>query len=203
MAVVDRDGSHLDAVIAGVAHDLRGRIEAHRLRVVEGGAEHVGMMVLHPAARIGDLGEAGGMAFGEAVAAESLDLPEGALGKILRIAARDHAVDQLAAEMADPARELERRHRAAELVGLGRRKAGADDRDLHCLLLKQRDAQRLLEHGAQFGLRIFGLLLALPAAEIGMDHVALDRARPNDRDLDDQIIEFGRLDAGQHRHLRA
>ena len=36
-----------------------------------------------------------------------------------------------------------------------------------------------------------------------MDHVALDRAGPDDRHLDDEIIEGARLDARQHRHLRA
>ncbi len=44
---------------------------------------------------------------------------------------------------------------------------------------------------------------ALAAAEIGVDHVALDRAGANDRDLDDEVIEFFGLEARQHRHLRA
>lgn len=35
-----------------------------------------------------------------------------------------------------------------------------------------------------------------------MDHVALDLATPNNRDLNDEILETGRLDAGQYRHLR-
>jgi hypothetical protein len=43
----------------------------------------------------------------------------------------------------------------------------------------------------------------LPAAQIGMHHVALDRARPHDRDFDDEIVEFLRLQTRQHRHLRA
>ena len=36
-----------------------------------------------------------------------------------------------------------------------------------------------------------------------MHHVALDRPRPDDRHLDDKIIEIARLDPRQHRHLRA
>ena len=36
-----------------------------------------------------------------------------------------------------------------------------------------------------------------------MHHVALDRARPHDRDLDDEIVEFARFEPRQHRHLRA
>ena len=45
-------------------------------------------------------------------------------------------------------------------------------------------------------------LLAGAALEIGMDHVALDRPRPDDRDLDDQVVEAARLQARQHVHLR-
>src|SRR3546814_7503430 len=85
-----------------------------------------------------------------------------------------------------PARELEGRHRAAELVGFGGRKSRANDRDLHRLFLEERHAERLLEHRAKFGFGIFGLLLALAAAKIGMDHIALDRAGALDRDLDHQ-----------------
>ena len=45
---VDADGAHLDAMRLGVAHDLRGRVEAHRLRVQQRGAEDVRMPALHP-----------------------------------------------------------------------------------------------------------------------------------------------------------
>ena len=36
-----------------------------------------------------------------------------------------------------------------------------------------------------------------------MHHVALDRARPHDRDLDHQVVEVLRLQPRQHGHLRA
>ena len=35
-----------------------------------------------------------------------------------------------------------------------------------------------------------------------MDHVALDRARPDDRDLDHEVVEAARLQPRQHVHLR-
>ena len=143
------------------------------------------------------------MALGKAVAPEALDLLEGPLGKILRIAALDHSADELVVEVADTAGELEGRHRAAKLVGLGGGETRTDDRDLHRLLLEKRHAQGLFEHGAELGLGIFGLLLAFAAAKIGMDHVTLDRPGPHDRDLDHQIVEALRLDPRQHRHLRA
>ena len=47
------------------------------------------------------------------------------------------------------------------------------------------------------------LFRAPPALEVGMDHVALDRPGPHDRDLDDEIVEFAWAQARQHVHLRA
>ena len=41
--MVDVDRAHLDAMLARVAHELRRRIEAHRLRVEDRGAEDVGI----------------------------------------------------------------------------------------------------------------------------------------------------------------
>ena len=35
-----------------------------------------------------------------------------------------------------------------------------------------------------------------------MHHVTLDRTRPDNGDLDDEIVEFSRLQARQHVHLR-
>ena len=46
-------------------------------------------------------------------------------------------------------------------------------------------------------------LVAAAAAQIGVDHVALDGAGADDRDLDDEIVEFARLQSRQHVHLRA
>src|SRR3546814_14771699 len=71
----------------------------------------------------------------------------------------------------------------------------------HRLFLEERDAERLAEHAFQFGLRIFDLLGAGAATKIGMDHVALDRTGPDDRDLDDEIVKSARLDVRQHRHF--
>ncbi len=200
---VDARWPHLDAMLARIADDLCRRVEAHGLRVHQRGAEHVRMMMLHPATRIGDLGEAGGVALGEAVGTEALKLAEGALGEVARVAACDHTLDQLLAEMADPAGEFEGRHGAAQLVCLGRGEARADNGDLHGLLLKQGHAQRLFQHGAQLRARVFRALQPLTPAQIRVDHVALDRPGPHNRDLDHEVIEAPRLHARQHAHLRA
>ena len=51
----------------------------------------------------------------------------------------------LSRKWATAARVLERRHGAAELVGLAGGEAGAHDGHLHGLLLEERHAQRLAE----------------------------------------------------------
>ena len=77
-------GAHLDAVLARVAHQLRRRVEAHRLGVEQAAEEGVGVVALDPAADVGEQREAGGMALREAVFAEALDLLEDALGVLGR-----------------------------------------------------------------------------------------------------------------------
>ena len=177
-------------MLARVADELGRRVEAHRLGVEQGRAEDVRMMAFHPGRGIGDLGEAGGVAFGEAVAAEALDLLEGALGEIPVVAAgRSCRSIILSRKWLTPPVDLkvaiERRSASASAGG----EAGADDRDLHRLLLEERHAQGLVQHLLELGLGIFDRLLALAPAQIGMDHVALDRPRPDDRDLDDDVVE--------------
>ena len=42
------DLAHLDAVLAGIADDLRRRVETHRLRIEQAAAEGVGVVMLQP-----------------------------------------------------------------------------------------------------------------------------------------------------------
>ena len=84
--MIDIDRPHFDAVLAQVAHDLRRRVEAHRLRVEQRSREDVRIAALEPGRGIDQEREARGVAFREAVFAEALDLLEAALGEIARIA---------------------------------------------------------------------------------------------------------------------
>ena len=81
-------------------------------------------------------------------------------------------------------------------------KPAATIADLHRLFLKERHAKRLAEHLFELGLGKHHRFLAFAAAQIGMHHVALDRTRPHDSDLDHKIVEVARRQARQHRHLR-
>lgn len=99
---VDADRPHLHTMLDRVPDDLRRRIEPHRLGVEERRAEHVRMPALQPGRGIGDQRKRRGMAFGEAVGAESFQLREGLLGKSLVVAAIDHSLDELGFEGTNP-----------------------------------------------------------------------------------------------------
>jgi hypothetical protein len=164
--------------------------------------EDVGIATLQPGGGVNQEREARGVAFREAVFAEALDLAEAALGEIARIVFCHHAFDHLDLESPDGAGALEGRHGAAQLIGLAGCETAGDDGDLHRLFLEQGNTKGSFEDGFELWRGIGHRLDALPAAQIRMHHVALDRARPHDRDFDHEIVEFIRLETRQHRHLR-
>ena len=80
---------------------------------------------------------------------------------------------------------IARRSWSASVCG----EAGRDHRDLHRLFLKERHAERLPKNLLQCRLWKFDRLPAFAPAEIRVHHVALNRARPNDGDFDDEIVK--------------
>src|SRR5439155_3822545 len=86
-AVIDVRFPHLDAMLARIANELSGLVEAHRLAVEDGGAEDVRIMALDPRRGVDQEREACGVALGKAVFAEAFDLAEAALGEVGRIPA--------------------------------------------------------------------------------------------------------------------
>src|SRR5262249_33202775 len=118
-AHVDIGLARLDAMLARAAHDLRRRVEAHRLGIEQSRGEGRRVMAFDPGRDIDKMSEARGVALGEAVLAEALDLVEAALGELGRIAARRHAPDHLLVQAVDSASTAEGGHGAAKLVSLG------------------------------------------------------------------------------------
>ena len=204
--------AHLHVMVACVDDELGRLVEAHGLAVQDGGAEDIRIVAFHPSGGIDEQGEARRMAFGEAVLAEALDLAEAACDELGVVAAGCHVSDERLTVFVNVAVVAEGGHGAAQPVRLVGRELGGGDGDLHRLLLEQRHAARPLQHILQFVLVAmpggrggiddgFGILVS--PLEIGMHHVALDRAGANDGDLDDEIVEFLRSQSRQHRHLRA
>ena len=100
-----------------------------------------------------------------------------------------HAGDQLLADRRHALARSLVAHRPAQLVGLAGRESRRGDRHLHALLLEERNAERALQDRLERRVRIGHLLLSCPAAQVGMHHLALDRAGPDERDLHDEIVE--------------
>ena len=72
---------------ARIAHQLRRLIEAHRLAVEDGGAEHVRIVAFDPGRGIDEERKARRVAFGKAVFAEAFDLAEAVFGEVAVVAA--------------------------------------------------------------------------------------------------------------------
>ena len=198
VGMIDVDRAHVDAVILGVPHELCRLVEPHRLGIEHRRAEDVGIEGLEPAGGIDEQREGSGVTLGKAVFAETLDLLEAAFGKLLRIALGDHAGDHPVAVLMNGSVAPERRHGAAQPVGLAGGKPANVDGDLHRLLLEQGHAERASQDRSQFRVMILLLLQSLASAQIGMDHVALDRSGPDDGHFDHQIVETARLEPRQH-----
>ena len=137
----------------GVVGQDVGRVEPHRL-VVEQGADELGrVVVLQPGRLVGEDGEGGGVALGEAVLGEAEQLLEDLLGGL-----RDRRPGASA-----PSRNWSQRrdhrlpralagHRAAELVGLAGAEAGQRHRHAEHLLLVEDDAERFPQDRFQEGM---------------------------------------------------
>ena len=209
-ARVDVHRAHGDAVLARIPHDLGRGVEAHGLGVQQRARERVRVVALEPGGDVGQQREARGVGFREAVVPEPLDLAEAALRKRKLVAARHHAPDHLFLELAEGAAPTEGGHGAAQRVGLVRRELRRLYGDAHRLLLEERHAEGFFEHPAQLvrravlrrGRGVDHLLQPVAAAQVGMHHVALDRAGAHDRDLDHQIVEAAGPEPRQHVHLR-
>ncbi len=94
--------------------------------------------------------EAGGVAFGETIFAETADLVEAALREFAVVAAFDHALDHHVLQFIDHAAAAEGRHRLAQPVRLARGEFRSVERDLHRLFLEDRHTQRAFENARQF-----------------------------------------------------
>ncbi len=122
---------------------------------------------------------------------------------MLPVTSLAHTAYQSFLERAESAAAFPGGHRTTQAVRLARRETGCDHRELHDLLLENRYAQRALQNLAHPLARIDDGLLARTPAQVRVHHVALDRARANDRDLDDEVVVAARFEPRQHRHLRA
>ena len=85
------DPAHGNAVVGGVAEDLRRGVEAHRLTVEKRGREGGWLVPLEPGACVDEVREARRVGFWKSVSRETLDLLEDLPREVAGVAACDHA----------------------------------------------------------------------------------------------------------------
>ena len=161
------------------------------------------MMTLDPGRGVNQQCEAGSVRFGKAVFAKSLDLLGDTLGKFGRQAVFPHAGPQLVLIFLQIPLASPGSHRPPQLVSLARREIGGDDGELHDLFLKDGHAICPCQNGIHLVGNALDGFPSLPPLQVGMHHLALDRTRPNQGDLDHQIVVLARPQARQHGHLGA
>ncbi len=141
------------------------------------------------------------MRFRKAILTEALNLSEYLPRKLLLVPPLAHAGDQLVLESAKATAALPGCHGAPQLIGLAGRETRGNDGELHDLLLENRHAQRALQNTFDGIAGVLDGFLAISAAQVGMHHVSLNRARPDDRHLDNQVVITAGPEPRQHRHL--
>ena len=81
------------------------------------------------------------------------------------------------------------RHVASQLVGFSGCVVGGNDSKPHDLFLEQGHSVGLLEYRAQGRVRVLDRLFSVPTTQVGMNHAAAYRSRPNDADFDNQVVK--------------
>ncbi len=160
-----------------VFDDRRGRIKSHRLIVEQRGGEGGQVVALQIGAGIGDEREAGGVRFGKSVEREGSDGENDFFLRFRRDAVVRHAGAQLGFDFAHARLRALEAHGAAQFFRLASGEVGGDHRHAQQLFLKERDAERALEHGFERWVRIGDVFASLAALQKRIHHLADDRAR--------------------------
>ena len=167
------------------------RVEAHRLGVDQPDEELGRVEQLQERRLVGGPGERRGVALGEAEARRTRR-PGGRAPRRPPRSSRAGACSRRGTGRgASPSRGSSAT--CPSPAGTRRESAGREpgdlDRDPHHLLLVEDHAHRVAEDRLEARVEVGHRLEALLPAEVRVDGVALDRARPDDRDLDDEIVE--------------
>jgi len=182
---VDVEAEHGDAERAGVVEDEPlgvhpGVMGQHP------GEEGCGVVGLQPRRVVGRQGEGRGVRLAEPERGKGLQHPPDPLDLGRRVAARRGGGPPPGLDLLLPARGA---HGTAHLVGLCQRDTGGLGDDLEHLLVEDDDPGRLLERRDEARVEVLDLLPAVPGLEERRDHVGLHRPRPEQRDVDDEVLE--------------
>ena len=186
-----------------VFHQGHRVIEAHRLVVEESADESRVVMGAQVRARIGEEREARRMRFRKAIERERGDRFHDLVLHRPLDAVPPHSRAQLGLDLGHAFLGALEAHGATQLLGLASGETGDGHGHAQKLFLEQRHAQRPFQNGLKRRVRILHGLPARASIEIGMNHLPDDRAGPDDRHLDHEVVEVIRLHPRQGRHLGA
>ncbi len=160
-----------------------------------------------PRRLVGEQPERGRMRLREAKAGEGRELVVDPVGRLLVDAFRHGTSDEPVAERLDRLLAPLSAHRPAQTLRVADREPRERHRHLEHLILEDDDAVRLAQGVAEqlvVDRRYVGRIdpELLPCVDVRMDGLALDRPRPDERDLDGQVVEVLGLRPQQALHLR-
>src|SRR5205807_1805827 len=197
------DWEDRDAMAFRISGDDSGRVEAHGLVVQQRDVELGGVVELQMSGVIGGERERRCVALAESELREGGDLSEDLIRDRLVDTLRARAADEWAAQLLHVCRAARAAHRTAQHVRGRRREPRGGDRDAEDLLLEEDDTERLFEDRLEQRMRVLDRLAALPPSDVRVDHVPLQGAGPDDRDLDDDVREVPGPDTREGLRLRA
>ena len=149
-----------------------------------------GVVHLEPGRLVRRHGEGDRVRLAEAVRAEGLDDLPGTRDHFWLVAPLSR---QLREPDADLTLQLGFRQQPPHPVRLVPAAAGHDPQDLDDLLMEDDHSVGLAQRLGQIGVRITRGGASVPGLDEGAHHVGGDRSRPEERDIDDQIVEVGGL----------
>ncbi|MPN36771.1 hypothetical protein SDC9_184282 [bioreactor metagenome] len=129
------------------------------------------------------------MGLGEAEVRERLDLGVEVVGGRAGQPVAGHPGIELPLQRLDPLDPPFGAHRPAQQVGVLTAALPDRHRHLHQLFLEDRHPEGALQHRLELGMGVRDRLLAELAADERVHRPALDGARPDQGDLDHQVVE--------------
>ena len=187
---IDIEAEHGDAEIARVIEDESPGIHA-RIMGEDTGEKGCRMVGLKPRRLIGGQGESSRVGLAETKGSKSPQHLPDTLDSDEVVAVREGRGIKPCAHVVLP---LGRAHGAARLISLGEGTAGHLSDDAQHLLVEDDHAVGLGKDRTQVIVDIDGVIPALAGTQEGRDHVGLHRSGPEERDIDDDVVEILRCE---------
>ncbi len=188
LAAVDVQGQDGDAQPAGFGHQQPFGVHAG-IVFPQPGQESLGVVRLEPGGLVGGDGKCRTVRLAEAEAAKGFQGPPD-LVHHLRGVPLDPGL--LAEELFHRQLEDLVAERPAELIRPRQAAAGHHVEGFQDLFMEDSDSMRFLQHGFQVRVRVDLRREAVPVLQEGPHHVRFHRARPEQRNVDDEVIKLTR-----------